>query len=89
MTKRIGILTGGGDVQALNAVVASAQSAVQALHIDLVGIINGWKGALEANYVDLATQSVNPRIGGTIEPQIRHPNLGIVGSNGCDPKKGT
>lgn len=66
MKKRIGILTGGGDVQALNAVIASAQSAAHALNIELVGIIKGWKGALEANYVDLSTHCLNPKIGGTI-----------------------
>ena len=66
MKKRIGILTGGGDVQALNAVIASAQSAANALNIELAGIIKGWKGALEANYVDLSTHHLDPKIGGTI-----------------------
>lgn len=66
MKKRIGILTGGGDVQALNAVIASAKSAANALNIELAGIIKGWKGALEANYVDLSTHSLDPKIGGTI-----------------------
>lgn len=66
MKKRIGILTGGGDVQALNAVIASAKSAANALNIELVGIIKGWKGALEANYVDLSTHCLDPKIGGTI-----------------------
>ena len=66
MKKRIGILTGGGDVQALNAVIASAKSTANALNIELVGIIKGWKGALEANYVDLSTHSIDPKIGGTL-----------------------
>lgn len=66
MKKRIGILTGGGDVQALNAVIASAQSAAKALNIEFVGIIKGWKGALEGNYVDLSTHHLYPKIGGTI-----------------------
>jgi len=66
MKKRIGILTGGGDVQALNAVIASAQSAARVLNIELAGIIKGWKGALEGNYIDLSTHSLDQRIGGTL-----------------------
>jgi 6-phosphofructokinase len=66
MKKRIGILTGGGDVQSLNAVIASAKDEAATLHIELVGIIEGWKGALEAYYADLSRISIDPDIGGTI-----------------------
>jgi len=66
MKKRIGILTGGGDVQAINAVIASAQSAADASNIELVGITKGWKGALDANYIDLSIHHLDPKIGGTI-----------------------
>lgn len=66
MKKRIGILTGGGDVQALNAIISSAKDTANALNIELVGIIKGWKGALDANYADLSSLSIDPAIGGTI-----------------------
>jgi 6-phosphofructokinase len=66
MKKRIGILTGGGDVQTLNSVIASANNAARALKIELIGIIKGWEGALEANYVDLSNLSIDPKIGGSI-----------------------
>ena len=66
MKKRIGILTGGGDVQPLNAVIASARDTAKSLKIELVGIIKGWEGALESNYTDLSTLSIDPTIGGTI-----------------------
>lgn len=66
MKRRIGILTGGGDVQALNAVIASARDAAKRLNIELIGIINGWKGIIEANYVNLSNLPINPAIGGTI-----------------------
>ena len=66
MKKRIGILTGGGDVQTLNSVLASAYNTANTLNIELIGIIKGWKGALEANFVDLSNLSINPKIGGSI-----------------------
>ena len=37
MKKRIGILTGGGDVQPLNAIIASSIFTAKALNIELVG----------------------------------------------------
>ncbi len=74
MKKRIGILTGGGDVQTLNSVIASAYNAANTLNIELVGIIKGWKGALEANYVDLSNLSIDPKIGGSI---LKHSRVNI------------
>ncbi len=65
MTKRIGILTGGGDVQALNAVLASVKNEAQAQNLELIGFIKGWKGLLEGNFLDLSGQSLDPAIGGT------------------------
>jgi len=66
MKKRIGILTGGGDVQALNKVIASVKDTADALNIEVVGFIKGWKGVLESNYVNLSTLSIKSAIGGTI-----------------------
>jgi 6-phosphofructokinase 1 len=66
MKKRIGILTGGGDVQPLNALIVSANDIAKALNIELVGFIRGWKGALEDNFVDLSSLSIDRSIGGTI-----------------------
>ncbi len=66
MKKRIGMLTGGGDVQSLNALIASAKDAANALNFELVGIIKGWNGALETDYIDLSKVTLNPATGGTI-----------------------
>lgn len=63
---RLGILTGGGDVQSLNAIIASAKDTAAALNIELVGIIKGWNGALEKDYIDLSKVILDPAIGGTI-----------------------
>ncbi len=67
MTKnRIGILTGGGDVAPLNAVLASAQRAAAAEGIELVGILKGWEGAWKGDFVDLSSVAIDPAIGGTV-----------------------
>jgi len=66
MKKRIGILTGGGDVQALNAVIASAKKTASKLDIELLGFLKGWKGILENCYVPLNDISLGHDIGGTI-----------------------
>jgi len=66
MKKRLGFLTGGGDVQPLNTVIASAKAAANELNIELLGIIKGWEGALKEDYVDLNSLAIDPAIGGTI-----------------------
>lgn len=66
MKKRIGILTGGGDVQPLNAVIASARMTASNMGVELVGILKGWEGALEGKFVDLASRQIDPSVGGTI-----------------------
>jgi len=66
MKKRIGILTGGGDVPPLNAVIRAARDEAWQAGVDLVGFLEGWKGVLDGNWIDLAGLSVDPRIGGTI-----------------------
>jgi len=69
MSKRIGILTGGGDCPGLNGVIrAVTLHAKNSYGYDVVGIRNGFEGLYEEEYVDLHTQGVAnllPR-GGTI-----------------------
>ena len=64
--KRIGILTGGGDVPPLNAVIASARIASERYSVELIGFIKGWLGVAENHYVDLSKIDINPLIGGTV-----------------------
>jgi 6-phosphofructokinase 1 len=66
LKKRIGILTGGGDVPSLNAVIAAAKSTAQNQGLDLIGFVAGWQGVLEGRYIDLNQLTVDPLIGGTI-----------------------
>ncbi len=54
MTKRIGILTGGGDCPGLNAVIRAVYKHAHETHgWDVVGIRDGYEGLYEQNYIDL------------------------------------
>ena len=64
--KRIGILTGGGDVPPLNALIVSARATCLEESVELLGFIRGWQGVLENQYVDLSKVDLDPSIGGTI-----------------------
>ena len=67
MKKRhLGILTGGGDVQPLNAVLYAAQEACRKSGVELIGFRSGWQGVMESSYVDLLKKKIDPAIGGTM-----------------------
>jgi len=69
MSKRIGILTGGGDCPGLNAVIrAVVLHAEVTLGWDVIGIEDGFAGMYEARYVDLTPHSVANLVarGGTV-----------------------
>jgi 6-phosphofructokinase 1 len=66
MRKRFGILTGGGDVPPLNAVIYSANKTAIENNIELIGFKNGWQGLLDQDYVEISKLNINPHIGGTI-----------------------
>jgi len=69
MSKRIGVLTGGGDCPGLNAVIrAVVLHAEVTLGWDAIGIEDGFTGMVEARYVDLTPRSVAHLIarGGTV-----------------------
>ncbi|HEX6424912.1 MAG TPA: 6-phosphofructokinase, partial [Acidimicrobiales bacterium] len=66
---RVAMLTGGGDCPGLNAVMRAIVRKGQALYGDeLVGVRDGWRGAIDGDQVDLSIDSFRgtlPR-GGTI-----------------------
>ncbi len=47
MTKRIGILTGGGDAPGLNQAIKYATKKSLSLGYEVYGIVDGWKGLIE------------------------------------------
>ena len=68
MSKRVGILTGGGDCPGLNAVIRGAVRRALKNGWEVTGILEGWRGLLEGKWTDLdleAIRGILPR-GGTI-----------------------
>ncbi|HYN86712.1 MAG TPA: ATP-dependent 6-phosphofructokinase [Pyrinomonadaceae bacterium] len=70
MSKRIGILTGGGDCPGLHAVIRAVvrRATSDAEHDEVIGVRNGWEGLIENDVTQLTRESVSgilPR-GGTI-----------------------
>ncbi|KUO58375.1 MAG: 6-phosphofructokinase [Gracilibacter sp. BRH_c7a] len=66
--KRIAVLTGGGDCPGLNAVIRAVVRSAVNHDIEVFGILDGFKGAVEGEFVPLGLKEVSgilPR-GGTI-----------------------
>jgi 6-phosphofructokinase 1 len=57
VTKRIGILTGGGDVPGLNAVIKSVTYRGSENDIEVVGLRRGWEALTHVNLEDPASRS--------------------------------
>ena len=64
--KRIGILTGGGDVPPLNTIIAAAAAEAASRSVELLGFVRGWKGVLEKEWISLRERALYSQIGGTI-----------------------
>lgn len=56
-TKRIGILTGGGDVPGLNAVIKNVVYRASEYNIEVIGIRRGWEGLTHVNLEDPASKA--------------------------------
>jgi len=65
---RIGFLTSGGDCPGLNAVIRAIVRKGDMVGYETIGILNGWKGIMEEQYLDLGVNDVAGIInrGGTI-----------------------
>lgn len=62
---KIAILTGGGDVSPLNALIFAARERAVALKHKFVGFVNGWQGVLEKKLISLDNVDDFSDIGGT------------------------
>ena len=56
-TKRIGILTGGGDVPGLNSVIKSVVYRSDEIGCEVIGIRRGWEGLTHVNLQDPASRA--------------------------------
>lgn len=65
---RVGIINSGGDVQGINAVIASAVKVGQSKNMQFLGFIKGWEGLLDKDYIILDAERVRgiSHEGGTI-----------------------
>lgn len=59
-------MTGGGDVQPLNALIDSVQKKSFEADIEVFGYIKGWDGVLKDLSVSLSKIRMHPSIGGTV-----------------------
>ena len=66
--KRIGVLTSGGDAPGMNAAVRAVTRTALAHNLEVVGIMNGYKGLLDDKMVNLSERDVSYIInrGGTM-----------------------
>lgn len=66
--KKIGILTGGGDAPGLNAVISAITLCAIKDNVQVLGILDGWKGMLSGDYRILNKNDIEDinREGGTI-----------------------
>src|SRR5271155_4703002 len=56
-TRRVGILTGGGDVPGLNAVIKTVVYRGREIGLEVIGIRRGWEGLTHVNFDDPASTS--------------------------------
>jgi len=68
MTKRIGVLTGGGDSPAMNAALRAIYLKATQYGYKVMGIKNGWEGMIKGNVEEITRESVSGVLaeGGTI-----------------------
>jgi len=55
--KRIGILTGGGDVPGLNSVIKTVVYRGSEIGCEVIGIRRGWEGLTHVNLMDPASRT--------------------------------
>ena len=79
MSKKIGILTGGGDAPGLNQVIrAAVYRGVKTYGYEFIGILDGWKGLMECKTMSLTLDDVY---------ELSHEGGTILGSSRTNPYK--
>ena len=65
---KVALLTGGGDCPGLNAVIRAVVRTIHNAGGECVGLLEGWRGAIQGNYIPLIAQQTDEIIarGGTI-----------------------
>lgn len=63
MIKRVAILANGGDVSGFNAVIRAIIKTAENNNIECLGFIDGYRGLLQNNFVQLGTSSTGNAVG--------------------------
>ena len=63
MLKKVAILANGGDVSGFNAVIRAIIKTAENNNVECYGFIDGYRGLLENNYVQLCTSATGNAIG--------------------------
>lgn len=71
--KRVGVLTSGGDAPGMNAAIRAVTRAALYYNLEVFGILKGYNGLVDGNFVKLSTSDVSNIIqrGGTILKSAR------------------
>ncbi len=79
--KRLAVLTGGGDCPGLNAVIRAIVKSSALKGIEVVGICDGFRGAVEGEFIPLDVKSVSGILphGGTILGNTRSRHCWLSG----------
>ena len=75
--RRVGVLTSGGDAPGMNAVVRAIARKADKMGVETVGIVGGYKGLINQNFIALTPQAVSNIInrGGTMLYSDRCPEF--------------
>ena len=77
MIRKVGILTSGGDSPGMNCCIRAVTRVAIKRGIDVVGIVNGYQGLIEGNFIELTKKEVSEIIsrGGTFLGSARLPEF--------------
>lgn len=93
MSKKIGILTSGGDCPGLNAVIRGVAKASYEMmnDVEIIGIIDGYRGLIEGEYKVMKQSDFSGilTLGGTILGTSRQPfeQMRVIGEDNIDKVK--
>ena len=75
--KKIAVLTSGGDAPGMNSAIYGIYSVCQAQNINLIGLIGGYDGLIDNNFVDINFSLIDGKInaGGSVLKSSRSPRF--------------
>ena len=77
MVRKIGVLTSGGDAPGMNSAIRSVTRIALNNGVEVVGVVNGYRGLLEETFLPLDRKAVSDTLdrGGTFLGSARLPEF--------------